>query len=116
MDAGIYAAIAAIIAPIATALINNRHQYRMRKLELVQDEKIKAIQEYAEACGNYMASNNGAVRSAYYQSYGKIFLYADKKRWKAIEEIHTHIENGEFAAASEKLPSVCQSLAGDIRL
>lgn len=116
MDAGIYAAIAAIVAPVVTALINNRHQYKMRKIEMVQEEKIKAIQEYAEACGNYMALNNGSVRSAYYKSYGKIFLYSEKKHWKSIEEIHQNIENGNFTAAAEKLPHVCQSLAGDMRI
>lgn len=116
MDSGMYAAIAAIIAPVVTALINNRHQYRMRKLEMVQEEKAKAIQEYAEACSNYMADNHRNAQVEYYKSYGKIFLYANKNHWEDIEAIHTDIENGNFQSASRKLSAVCQSLSRDIKI
>ena len=116
MDSAIYAAIAAIIAPVLTALINNLHQYRMRKLEMVQDKKIQAIQEYAESCSSYIAQNHRAELSEYSKSYGKIFLYADKKHWKDIQAVHDDIKSGNFESASERLAHVCQALSGDMKL
>ena len=116
MDSGMYAAIAAIIAPVLTALINNHHHYRMRKLELVQSEKIKAIQEYTEACSNCIQHPKGFEKSEYAKSYGKIFLYADKRYWKDIVAINQAIERENYTLASEKLASVCQSLSKDMKI
>lgn len=115
MDSGMYAAIAAIIAPVLTALINNHHHYRMRKIELVQSEKIKAIQEYAETCGNCIERPKGHEKSEYAKSYGKIFLYADKRYWKDIKAVNQAIEDENYTIASEKLASVCQSLSKDMK-
>ena len=116
MDYGMFAAIAAILAPVFTCLINNRHQYKMRKLEIIQEQKSKVIHEYAEACSNYMTDSHKNAQVEYYKSYGKIYLYANKKHWRAIESIHTDIENGNFKLASEKLTNVCQALSFDIKI
>lgn len=116
MDSGFYAAIAAIIAPVLTALINNRHHYRMRKIELVQAEKIKAIQEYAESCSNCIDRPKSHEKTEYSRSYGKIFLYADKRHWKDIKAIDQAIQDENYQLASEKLASVCQALSKDMKV
>lgn len=114
--AALLAAFSAIVAPVITTWINNRHQYRMKKLEMVQEERIRAIQEYAESCSNYIAHQKGYEKTEYSKSYGKIFLYADKKHWKSIQSIHRDIAEGHLQDASEKLASVCQSLASDMNV
>ena len=106
----------AIFAPTITALVNNRHQYKIRKLEVLQEKRIKAIQEYAESCSNYIAHNHRAELCEYSKCYGKIFLYANKKHWAKIKGLHADIENGDFQSASAKLADVCQALSLDIGL
>lgn len=109
-------AFSAVFAPTVTAFINNRHQHKMRKLEIVQEERIKAIQEYVESCSSYISHNHRSELSEYSRSYGKIFLYADKKHWKAIKELHADIEKGDFQSASGKLADVCQALSSDMKI
>ena len=110
------AAVAAIIAPIITAKINNRHQYKMRKLEIMQEEKIKAIQNYAESCSNYIAHPNRPELVEYSKSYGKIFLYAKKETRKDIEQIQKHLDNQNFTAASCLLVKVCCDLSSEMKI
>lgn len=110
------ATFSAVFAPTVTAFINNRHQYKMRKLEIVQGERIRAIQEYVESCSSYIARYHRVELSEYSKSYGKIFLYADKKHWKAIKELHADIENGNLQSASRKLAEVCQALSDDMKI
>ena len=112
----VLAAMSAIFAPLITAWLNNRHQYKMKRMEIVQAEKIRAIQEYAESCSNYIARCHRVELGEYSKSYGKIFLYTDRKHWKAIKELHADIESGNFQAASAKFASVCQALSEDMKL
>ena len=114
--AALLAAISAIISPMITAIINNRHQYRMRKLEMVQEEKIKAIQQYAEACSNYISYPNRTDLLEYSKAYGKIFLYAEKAHHKAIKEINRNIENKQYLEASETLSKVCAALSSEMKI
>lgn len=106
----------AVFAPVLTAWINNRHQYRMRKLELIQVERIRAIQEYVQACSDYFSPVNQMNGDQYFSAYGKIFLYADKIHWDTIQKIHADVLNGDFQAASDKLANICQALSDDLRL
>ena len=110
------AAISAILAPILTALLNNRHQYKIRKLELLQAERIKAIQDFLSACSNYITSYTKPTKDEYYRRYGEIFLHVNKKHWKSIEDLNADIENGQARSASEKLTKVCQALSEEMKL
>lgn len=114
--AALVAAVAAIVAPIITSWINNRHQYKMRKLEIMQAEKIHAIQHYAESCSNYISRPNLPELTEYSKSYGKIFLYADKNTHQDIEQIHRYLDNHDFQSASGLLVKVCQKLSLEIRV
>lgn len=106
----------AVFAPVLTAWINNRHQYRMRSLELIQVERIRAIQEYVQACSDYFSPANQLNGDRYFSSYGKIFLYADKSHWDDIQKIHSYVLKGDFQSASDKLADTCQELSNDLRL
>lgn len=114
--AALITAFSAIIAPVITAWINNRHQYRMRKLEMMQAEKIKAVQEYVESCSRYIAHGNSAELADYARSYGRIFLYVGKKHWKKIRAIHHFIDDGNLHAASDALADICQELSGEMKI
>ena len=116
MDPAIFAAIAAIIAPVLTAFINNRHQYKMRKLELYQNERIQSIQDYTSSCSNYIENPYAPEQSEYLRAYGKIFLYARRKHWPAIESVHSDIMRKDFQRASDKLADLFQALSSDLKI
>lgn len=54
--AALIAAVAAISAPVITAIVNNRHEYKMRKLEYQFANKSKALQEFMQAFSELEAS------------------------------------------------------------
>ena len=114
--AALVAAVAAIVAPIITSWINNRHQYKMRKLEIMQTERIRVIQHYAEACSNYISRPNQSELVEYSKSYGKIFLYAPKAIHKDIEEIQRLLDVNDFSSASSLLVKVCQELSSEMKV
>lgn len=72
-------AIAAIISPVLTALLNNRHQYKMHKLDLEHQEKQDRLRHYRQTYTDYLA---GAGKIVYYadkdglHDYGKAYLNA----------------------------------------
>lgn len=115
MDPAIYAAIAAIVAPVLTALLNNHHQYRMRKLDIFQDERIKSIQAYTESCSNYIENSYAQEKSEYLKAYGRIFLYTRRKHWPEIESVHSDIMREDFQSASGKLAVLFQALSSDMK-
>ena len=109
-------AFSAIAAPVLSTWISNRYQYKMKKLELVQADKIDAVRRYISSCGNVLASSNTKSRSDYYQCYGEIFLYTDQACWNMIRELHADIESGNYISASKKIPDVAQALSSDISI
>lgn len=46
------AAVAAILAPLLTAIINNRYLFRLKKLETFYDHKFSIYKKFFEAYGN----------------------------------------------------------------
>ena len=60
-------AICALFAPSITAVINNKHQYKIRKLELRNDRVLKQNQAlYERKCDTYMALTRAAGQYATY--------------------------------------------------
>lgn len=58
-------AICALFAPSITAVINNRHQYKIRKLELHHDHAAKKTETlYERKCNTYMALTRAAGQYA----------------------------------------------------
>jgi hypothetical protein len=110
--AAIIAAIAAILAPVITALINNIHLSRMAKREIYIKRSIEVIEKYV--------ANVGAESWSEFQEYScLIFLHVPKKYWKDIEELNRlllsrDISGGNehiYAKSSELLAKVSQALS-----
>ena len=49
--AALLAAMTAIIAPIVTTFLNNRHNLRIKRIELIYENKLKSYSEFAHHCG-----------------------------------------------------------------
>lgn len=77
-------AIAAIISPILTALINNKHQTKIKKMELEHDHYEKAVtyqrnifENYLRITGHYIGSEfeDYEDQKKYNDAYLSILLY-----------------------------------------
>jgi len=55
--------IGAVISPIFTAIINNRHQERMKRMEYEHQERMDALKHEREVYENYIRAAGACVNS-----------------------------------------------------
>ncbi len=116
-------ALAAIISPILTAIINNAHQKKMKKLELDQEHYEKTVsyqknifEEYLRKAGNHIGVNCSDVKASkeYYNAYLAALLYAPNYLQLLMNETHNHMRAGQGFDASiafeELIPSIQEYL------
>lgn len=108
------AAISAITAPILTSLINNYYQLKMKQIELYEEKRIKAINDYISSVSQciQLASNESIKEMS--QSFNSIFLYTSPDLWDDLLKINKLIENIEFEQVSELLPNIAQRLSPSV--
>lgn len=107
-------AIAAILAPLVTAVINNRYQLKIRKIELYEEKRIIAINQYVSLVCKYLDHPSGHFKNEFSQSKQTIFLYAPKSTWDHIESMNTAIDSGNLEEARKLLPKLSQELSPSV--
>ena len=68
--------LSAVVSPIATSIINNKHQLSLKKLDMYEDTKRRTLTEFIECAEDYLL-NPGYVEQSvkYYASINKLFIY-----------------------------------------
>lgn len=107
-------AISAIFAPIITAVVNNRHQLKMKQIELYEENRIATINQYVSTVSCYLnrPSTNELVEMS--GVLNSIYLYVPKKIWKDISNLNMLIENNQLDKARQILPDISQKLSPSI--
>lgn len=92
-------ALAAIVSPIATALINNAHHTKIRKMELEYEEKRnsrehvqKIFDSYLSNAGAYIRLPDGEHAAAYGSVANLAFCYAPEEARKTMEILESQID------------------------
>lgn len=117
MIAAIVAIITATIAPSVTAFINRRGAYKLKKLELFWDEKIKAYNEFLSAACEFPAFTKDPLRLESAANRAILFSSAD-----TIEKINTltlslldHAQSGESGNMPQANVEALAALRGEIQ-
>ena len=110
--------IAAVISPIATAIINNRYQLKVKKLELEQNHKdkttyyVRSIFEnylrYTGKCINLMISE---TEGNYGEYYFLALTYSPSHIADALISINASIHNGDLESAASQLEQLRPQIA-----
>lgn len=79
------ATLFSIITPIVVAVINNRHNAKLRKIDLFYENKFKAYNDFMIASGTYTAT--GYQYNLFVQTANSAMLVADEETVKALQEI-----------------------------
>lgn len=110
-------AIAAVVSPILTTLINNHHQARLRKIELKQkhfEETViyqrKIFENYLRAAGRCAGYNDGKASQDYHESYFLAFMYVPDTFKPQMQEINQYFYRGDLEAANIKLEQLIPNL------
>ena len=115
MDASALAAqialIVAIISPILTAIINNRHQTKMKKIEMSIASKLKIIEDYLSSAGQIIYHNGEANTESYSIAIGRIYSDSPRSLWEKISVLDEMIYSGNWEDAHAQFLEISQALA-----
>lgn len=93
--------IAAIISPIITALITSRKEYKVKKLEIVYQEKLKAFNEFADAYAKLTRDEN--KRREFHTAASKSALYIrDKNTRISVLRLGNFLCDDTFSPSSHQ--------------
>lgn len=68
--------IASIISPIVTTLINNKHQLKLKKLEIFEIQKRNVLEEFIACSSKRMTGSfSPSQLSDFYNSLNKLYIY-----------------------------------------
>lgn len=115
MDASALAAwialIVAIISPILTAIINNHHQTKMKKIEMSTASKLKIIEDYLSSTGQVIYHHDNPDIEAYSTTVGKIFSASPQDLWGKISALDENIYSYNWEEAHSQFLEISQVLA-----
>ena len=115
MDASALAAwialIVAIISPILTAIINNHHQTKMKKIEIPIASKLKIIEDYLSRAGQIIYHNGEASTESYSIAIGRIYSASPRFLWEKISLLDEMIYSRNWEDAHTQFLEISQALA-----
>ena len=115
MDASALAAwialIVAIISPILTAIINNHHQTKMKKIETSIASKRKIIEDYLSSAGQIIYHNGEASTESYSIAIGRIYSASPRFLWEKISLLDEMIYSRNWEDAHTQFLEISQALA-----
>ena len=115
MDASALAAwialIVAIISPILTAIINNHHQTKMKKIETSIASKLKIIEDYLSSAGQIIYHNGEASTESYSIAIGRIYSASPRFLWEKISLLDEMIYSRNWEDAHTQFLEISQALA-----
>ena len=115
MDASALAAwialIVAIISPILTAIINNHHQTKMKKIEMSIASKLKIIEDYLSSAGQIIYHNGEASTESYSIAIGRIYSASPRFLWEKISLLDEMIYSRNWEDTHTQFLEISQALA-----
>ena len=115
-------ALCAIISPILTAIINNRYQLKLKKLELEQENikntvlyKRNIFENYLKYSGERIAYSDAEAQKNYSKYYFLALAYApDEFRFDMIQ-VNQFMESHDYSNASIALEQLIPKICGMIQ-
>ena len=103
------ALITAIISPIITTILNNRHQIKMHNINFYESHRAEAIENYLKATG-YAIQDQSSLSEQYGKHLAEIYLYLPEELWDYIDKIDAFLRQSQFDAAKSNFISLCKAL------
>lgn len=114
-------AVCAIISPVITTLLNNRHVYRMKKLDLKQESEKSSYfykrgiyEEYLKFAGRCVANASNEAMQEYGQTYLLAMIYFPEELRPELMRINNLICSYSMQEARSALddlaPKICTIL------
>lgn len=109
--------IAAIISPIATSVINNYYQLKMRRLdseiELRKENAFynrEVYEDYLKSAFKYLKRRDGDTKHEYSECYALALIYFPESLLRQITEIDAILRSDRTANAFDKLEGISKDI------
>ena len=100
---------AAILCPVLTAWINNRHQFKLKKLELSDTAARLQLQHEQDIIENYLKNAGACIQNSTYENlalynsyYSLAFQYIPKELHSQMKALNSNIVELDVATASSE--------------
>ena len=104
-------ALAAVLSPLITSHLNNKHQLKMRKLELYEAKRIKTINEFVSGVSKYLYSPYAESELQMGEVISSVFLYAPESTWSKITELINAVNSDQDKKAKVLLAEIAKELS-----
>ena len=108
-------ALSAILSPIIVAVINNRYNLKLKKIEFASDKKINSFETYLSNLRIYLNYPKPEKYNMYRNAMSTAILYASQSTLKIIFEIDDCISDNKLGNINnEIILSLCKSFQSDL--
>ena len=105
--------ISAVVVPslfaLITALINNRHQRKMKLIDMYETRCVETIEKYIHCVNTFFFFGQDpdneftVVRNA-------VYLYVDPSLWSLLDDINSAVDKRQIIPARELLAKFCKKV------
>lgn len=105
--------LAAILSPIITTVINNRHIEKMENTNYYEKHRAEVIENYIKSAGAKISFPDKENQEFYGRNSKEIYLYLSSDYWDLLDDIAVNIDTTNIKnieTASLKLTELCKKL------
>ena len=107
--------IIAFVSPIITAIINNCHQTKIKKLDMYEESKRKALNDFIDNAEDYLLNLHDINQTAkYYSSLNKLFIYFSDINLQLFVPFEKATKDKQYDIASVALVNIVATLSKQI--
>jgi hypothetical protein len=110
-------AVAALLSPIITNFFNNRHQLKLKKLDIAdkatkeyRELVVRVFENYLRTTFKYLKVKAATGAQEYGEAYGNILLYATREETDMLNHCDDLIQKRNIDNASELLREIAEVL------
>lgn len=114
-------AITAILAPVLIAIINNHHQYRIKKMELEQKSYEQSVLHKREIFESFLSAFNKVCQlqtqeavSEYSSCYSLVYIYLPKPVRDELGEINLLIKQNNWMEVIKYVDRISMDIAKEL--
>lgn len=103
-----------VLGPIVTALITNRHQIKLRKLDLQEksiSEKYDVLKKCISEIGSVIANSDSTNLTEFGRSYFPAYAYVPKQHWELLDNFYSTLSVYNFDDAVKMYPTIIHLLS-----
>ncbi len=110
--------IGTVASPLITTILANRHQHKMRKLDIEEqvvakydNRRYDAINNFLISAGYCLALPNRDSVAEFGKSYSSVHQFVPKELWLGLDEFYQYICDKDYEAAQFRYPDIIHSLS-----